>query len=161
MTASYSTLKKQIDALQRKADILRKKEVAGVVGRIKDAIRAYGLTSTDLGFDRVVAPKTQKTNQMSVKASRKAFGDGLGNTWGGRGPHPAWLREAIKGGKTLDDFRGISGKPGHAPKPKGAVKKVAPKYRDSGGNTWAGRGRQPRWLVAALKEGASLESLAV
>jgi len=29
--------------------------------------------------------------------------------------------------------------------------KVAPKYRDKGGNTWTGRGRQPRWLTTALK----------
>jgi DNA-binding protein H-NS len=29
--------------------------------------------------------------------------------------------------------------------------KVAVKYRDSAGNTWTGRGRMPRWLVAATK----------
>jgi len=31
--------------------------------------------------------------------------------------------------------------------------KVAVKYRDSAGNTWTGRGRMPRWLVAATKGG--------
>ena len=31
--------------------------------------------------------------------------------------------------------------------------KVAVKYRDRAGNTWTGRGRMPRWLVAATKGG--------
>jgi DNA-binding protein H-NS len=36
--------------------------------------------------------------------------------------------------------------------------KVKPKYRDSKtGDTWAGRGVQPRWLTAALKSGKKLE----
>jgi DNA-binding protein H-NS len=40
-------------------------------------------------------------------------------------------------------------------------KKVPPKYRDGSGNTWAGRGVRPRWLVAAIKEGKKLEDFAV
>jgi DNA-binding protein H-NS len=40
-------------------------------------------------------------------------------------------------------------------------KKVPPKYRDRSGNTWAGRGAQPRWLTAALKKGKSLESFLI
>jgi DNA-binding protein H-NS len=40
-------------------------------------------------------------------------------------------------------------------------KKVPPKYRDKSGNTWAGRGAKPRWLVAAIKEGKKLEDFAV
>ena len=31
--------------------------------------------------------------------------------------------------------------------------KVAVKYRDGAGNTWAGRGRMPRWMTAAMKGG--------
>ena len=30
---------------------------------------------------------------------------------------------------------------------------VAIKYRDNNGNTWTGRGRMPRWMVAATKNG--------
>ena len=40
-------------------------------------------------------------------------------------------------------------------------KKVPPKYRDKAGNTWAGRGARPRWLVAAIKEGKKLEDFAI
>ena len=36
---------------------------------------------------------------------------------------------------------------------KGRRGKVAVKYRDGAGNTWTGRGRMPRWMVAATKGG--------
>jgi DNA-binding protein H-NS len=40
-------------------------------------------------------------------------------------------------------------------------RKVAVKYRDKEGNTWAGRGAQPVWLREKLKTGAKLEDFAV
>jgi hypothetical protein len=40
-------------------------------------------------------------------------------------------------------------------------RKVAVKYRDRSGNTWAGRGAQPVWLRDRLKAGAKLEDFAV
>jgi DNA-binding protein H-NS len=40
-------------------------------------------------------------------------------------------------------------------------RKVAVKYRDNSGNTWAGRGAQPSWLLEKLKAGAKLEDFAV
>jgi DNA-binding protein H-NS len=40
-------------------------------------------------------------------------------------------------------------------------RKVAVKYRDKEGNTWAGRGAQPVWLRERLKAGAKLEDFAV
>jgi len=40
-------------------------------------------------------------------------------------------------------------------------RKVAVKYRDKSGNTWAGRGAQPVWLREKLKAGAKLEDFAV
>jgi DNA-binding protein H-NS len=40
-------------------------------------------------------------------------------------------------------------------------RKVAIKYRDKSGNTWAGRGAQPLWLREKLKAGAKLEDFAV
>ena len=56
-----------------------------------------------------------------------------------------------------------SAKPGRKPRAKraSAGTKVAPKYRDESGNTWTGRGKQPRWIVAALASGRSLDSLLI
>src|SRR4051794_22094031 len=45
--------------------------------------------------------------------------------------------------------------------PNGVSQKVAPKYRDDKGNTWAARGSQPRWLREAIASGKTLESFAV
>lgn len=41
--------------------------------------------------------------------------------------------------------------------------KVAVKYRnrDNPSETWTGRGRQPKWLAAALKKGAKLADFAI
>jgi DNA-binding protein H-NS len=40
-------------------------------------------------------------------------------------------------------------------------RKVAIKYRDKAGNTWAGRGAQPTWLTAAIKAGAKRDDFLV
>ncbi len=42
-----------------------------------------------------------------------------------------------------------------------AGRKVAPKYRDKNGNTWAGRGAQPVWMTAAIKKGAKREDFLI
>jgi len=39
--------------------------------------------------------------------------------------------------------------------------KVPPKYRGPNGETWAGRGAKPRWLVAAMKKGKKLDSFLI
>jgi len=40
-------------------------------------------------------------------------------------------------------------------------KKVPPKYRSRSGETWAGRGARPRWLVAAIKGGKKLDDFLI
>jgi DNA-binding protein H-NS len=39
--------------------------------------------------------------------------------------------------------------------------KVPPKYRGPHGETWAGRGARPRWLVGLLKRGRKLDEFAI
>lgn len=46
-------------------------------------------------------------------------------------------------------------------KGKGTGSKVAAKFRDENGNTWAGRGKRPVWLRDALAAGRKLEEFAV
>ena len=40
-------------------------------------------------------------------------------------------------------------------------KKVPPKYRSASGETWAGRGAKPRWLVDAMKGGKTLDDFLI
>ena len=39
--------------------------------------------------------------------------------------------------------------------------KVPPKYRSPSGETWAGRGARPRWLVAAIRGGKKLDDFLI
>jgi DNA-binding protein H-NS len=39
--------------------------------------------------------------------------------------------------------------------------KVPPKYRSPSGETWAGRGAKPRWLVAAIKGGKKIDDFLI
>jgi DNA-binding protein H-NS len=56
------------------------------------------------------------------------------------------------------DLAAITGQP-KAKSMKG--KKVPPKYRSRSGETWAGRGARPRWLVAAIKGGKKLDDFLI
>src|SRR5262249_23820055 len=40
-------------------------------------------------------------------------------------------------------------------------RKVSPKYRSPSGETWAGRGAKPKWLVAAIKGGKKLDDFLI
>jgi DNA-binding protein H-NS len=56
------------------------------------------------------------------------------------------------GERTARGRRGASGLKG---------RKVPPKYRGPSGETWAGRGARPRWLVAAIKGGKKLDDFLI
>jgi DNA-binding protein H-NS len=40
-------------------------------------------------------------------------------------------------------------------------RKVPPKYRSPSGETWAGRGARPKWMVEALKRGKKIEDFLI
>jgi DNA-binding protein H-NS len=112
MTKTYADVVKQIQALSREADKLKRKEVEGVIARIREAISAYGLTASDLGLAGRRGPRPGSTRRpgRKAKAGKRAaarpakFRDENGNTWGGRGPRPQWLRDALANGRKLEDF---------------------------------------------------------
>lgn len=109
MTKTYAQVMKQIDSLSREAEKLKRKEVDGVVARIKEAIAAYGLSAADLGLGATRGPKpgTKRAGKKKMKKAGKSvvrFRDESGNSWIGRGPRPQWLRDALTAGKPLSDF---------------------------------------------------------
>ena len=116
MTSTYAQLQKKIAMLQRQADMLRDKEVAGVIDRIKVAIAHYGLTAQQLGFEPAArrsgsgaaAQRTapQKSQRKPRRPSTMLYRDDAGHSWTGRGPQPRWLKEALARGKTLGDLAG-------------------------------------------------------
>lgn len=116
MTKTYAQIVKQIKALEQEAEKARRKEVEGVIARIREAIAAYSLTAQDLGFGGGArsgagagkrGPGRRKVfgKGAAAKGARVVkFADGKGGTWGGRGKRPQWLRDALAAGRQLSDF---------------------------------------------------------
>lgn len=112
MAKTFQQIQQQIDALTRQAEDLRRKEIAGVVDRIKGAIATYGLSAAELGLEvgsgaaqkaKAAAPGAAKKKGSKVKVKVK-YRDEAGNTWTGRGLKPRWLTAALANGKQLTDF---------------------------------------------------------
>lgn len=129
--SNYLKLQAQIQKLQKEAESVKKRELAETISNIKKAIQIFGLTAADLGLSAA----------GSVKPGRKP----------------------VKG--RVADARTTAGKRrGRPAKKAGADKRsiVAPKYRDSAtGITWTGRGKQPKWLSAAITSGKTLEDFKI
>ncbi|WP_448174318.1 H-NS family nucleoid-associated regulatory protein [Rhizobacter fulvus] len=164
-------VRKQIAQLKAVEDKLRQSEAQGVIARIREAIAVYGLTKSDLFGDPLTKAGSRPKSKRATGVSAQ-YSDGSGNTWSGRGRRPGWIAQALSEGKSLSDFSA-----GKAPdaneepsaklgtmvrklKTAKAPKKVAIKYQ-SAGQTWSGRGSQPKWLKAALAEGKALSDFAV
>ena len=160
MAKSYSQLLQGIEALKRQAEERRKKEVAGVVSRIRKAIEFYGLTAADLGLGSGSAKKKAgKAGGGAVK-----YSDGAGHSWSGRGPRPGWLREALANGHSLEQFQqgpATAKKAASGRAKKGRKGARSAKFRDAAGNTWGGMGKRPQWLRDALASGKRLEDFLI
>lgn len=111
MAKTLAQIHRQIDTLQRKADSLKRKEAAGVIARIKEAIAFYGLTAADLGLDgrrtrrasaSSAAPGQERSARRSV--SKVKYRDEHGRTWTGHGRRPKWFLDALASGRTPEDL---------------------------------------------------------
>lgn len=191
MAKTYEQIQQQIKKLQSRAKALQAVEAKGVIDRIREAIKHYGLTAEQLGFGgakasssaSVSAPTTtstpaakpaSKSAGKSKAAGKAQFSDESGNVWGGRGPRPAWLREALQAGRNINEFR--IGKRAQAKKasmplgaaiaaaspsipstkPVTATKPTKKSYGDDAGHSWSGMGPKPGWLKTAIGAGKSL-----
>jgi DNA-binding protein H-NS len=196
MARTFEQIQQQIEKLQRQAQAIQAIEAKGVIDRIKEAIKHYGLTAKQLGFDGAKSPSTavsSATTPTSAPAAKQAskpatkstgkgkpkFSDASGNEWGGRGPRPAWLRDALQAGHDINEFRiGRRAKAKKAAMPLGAAipavspsskttatpaaapKRAKVSYGDDGGHSWSGMGPKPGWLKAAIEAGKSLADFA-
>jgi DNA-binding protein H-NS len=111
MSKTYAQVMKQIDSLKAEAERLRRQEVDGVIERIREAIRHYGLSAADLGLTRSKGPAQPAAKKTRGRRRGKAaptaaakYRDDQGRSWVGRGKRPQWLRDALAAGKTLEDF---------------------------------------------------------
>lgn len=110
---SLLSILSQIERLQKEAASIQSE----VVTRIRKDIEKYGLTAEQL-FGAAGASKAGRAGKAAAKSKTTAnkakapkYADGTGNTWGGMGKRPDWLRQALAAGKSLEDFLITAGKP--------------------------------------------------
>jgi DNA-binding protein H-NS len=70
---------------------------AEAVAKVKSLMAENGLTIADISTR---TPKVTKVSKVAVKYRNQATGE----TWSGRGLQPKWLKAAINGGATLQEF---------------------------------------------------------
>jgi DNA-binding protein H-NS len=83
----------------RGPNVAKPKVAAAKAGKGVAAKRATNGT----GKSKVVKTAKSANGTANVRLPPK-YKDKAGNTWGGRGPRPRWLNDAIAGGKSLESM---------------------------------------------------------
>lgn len=103
MTDSYEDVMQQIEALKKKAEEIKKSQSASAIVEAKAIIEKHQLTAEDLGFE------TRKgKGKVKVPAAGKVVkyrsDTNPGDTYGGKGPLPGWLKAKIAQGREKAEF---------------------------------------------------------
>lgn len=158
MAKSLSQIQSQIQKLQKEADAIR----ATVIARIRKEMAQHGLTAEDL-FAEVRSTfigNGRRTKAKAAATKAPKYADGAGNTWGGMGKRPGWIREALEAGRALEEFLvGAVAKPAKVAKAtKPASKKAAAAKKASPARKPAAK--KPASAAATKKAAAPKKSAA-
>lgn len=89
MAKSYKDYQKEIADLQKKAEDVRRAELAGAIAQIKSLMKEFNISIKDLKL------KDGKVSRAPGKAIPAKYRDPVsGDTWTGRGRSPAWVAKA-------------------------------------------------------------------
>lgn len=103
--ATLKELLAQKEELDARIEQAKNKDRTDAIAQIRALMDDYGLTVADLGgraaAKRAAAPAGRKPLGKVAAKYRNAS---TGETWSGRGLQPNWLKAALAGGKTLEDF---------------------------------------------------------
>lgn len=110
MTKSYEQVLKEIEVLEKQAETLRKSELAKAIVDVRNLIRKYKLTIDDLGLKaerkKRLVKNTSSSKRQSTSKKRLVYISDTDpkDTYGGRGPLPAWLKKKIEEGRSKEEF---------------------------------------------------------
>jgi len=134
MANSLAAIKKQIAALEKKANALIKSEASQAIAKVKEMIDRYGFTAEDLGFGAKRGKKAggarpaRKTRKAGKTIGVPMYRDpASGKTWTGRGKPPAWIAGAADRTAFLIDS--AAGSSVNEDKPAKAARKPASRGR--------------------------------
>ncbi len=156
--SQLTALKKQIAALEAKAELIAKAEMSSAIAKVKDIMAEFNLTIEHLtqavGGKR--AAKKTKTKAKAKTASVAKYADPkTGKTWSGFGRAPGW----IAGAKNRDAFLvGASPAVDAVAKAPAAVKKVAAKAAKVAKKTAKPAAKK---VTAAVKKASNAEAAPV
>ena len=96
---TYKVVQEEISRLQEEARKLLAVERDKAIAEIKVKISEFSLTAKDLGLtsERASLPQSKGTLPAKYRGPK-------GQEWSGRGRQPDWYKEALKEGKTSEDF---------------------------------------------------------
>ncbi|WP_298258853.1 H-NS histone family protein [uncultured Litoreibacter sp.] len=96
--AELKSLSARVDKAIARHD---KKQKTKALAAVKAKAKELGFSLSDLTGAAGSAKSAPK------KPAKAAYRDpnNSSNTWAGRGARPLWLKEALKSGKTLEDFK--------------------------------------------------------
>lgn len=94
------------EALEREIEKTKKQERAEAIAKVRTLMSEYGLTLADLSAKAAAkAPRKKTAGKPATKVAPKFRDNATGQTWSGRGLQPNWLKAALAGGRTIDEFR--------------------------------------------------------
>jgi DNA-binding protein H-NS len=99
--SNLSELLAQRAALEQQIMEAQREQRAQAISQVRALMAEYGLTLADLGTRAAAAPRKAMGGKVAAKYRNPATGD----TWSGRGLQPNWLKTALAGGASLEDFK--------------------------------------------------------
>lgn len=126
--ATLASLEKQIEALTKKAEAIRKTEMSAAIKTVRDLISQFGLTAQDVGLGSARGRGKAKAVSAPKAAGIPKYRDPkTGKTWTGHGKPPGWIAGAADRTKFLIDGQAASTPAAVAPAPKAAKAAKAPR----------------------------------
>lgn len=102
---SYDELLKVAGAASKLAESKKAEAKQALIAEFMSRAEGLGLSLVEATGRRGRGPSRKGAAASASGPKAVAYRDSNGNTWVGKGPRPAWLREALAAGAALESFK--------------------------------------------------------